>query len=409
MGAGGTRILFLSGSVGLGHATRDVAIAREIRRLLPEAVIEWIAASPAKEYLAAEGEQLLPESERFADVTTVADSQTHESAFNVGLFALSVRGQWEENAHLYAELVGGGAYDLAIGDETYEVTIALKQRPELRRTPFVSLYDFIGIDRMGHDPREALAVFMFNRIWARPPQGYTPVFLGELADVPDRPFGPFMPNRRAFVAEHYHVAGYVLQFDPAEYRDRGALRRRLGYGDSPLIVATVGGTGQGSALVDLCVRAFSRVRDAVPGAEMLLVGGPRVDAAGRPLPDGVSARGFVPRLYEHLAACDLAVTQAGGTTTLELTALGRPFIYFPIEGHCEQMGPVSDRLRRHGAGVRMSYRDTTPAQLADRIVEGLASVPAVPNVPFDGARRVAEIAVEALRAARSGAAATAPA
>jgi UDP-N-acetylglucosamine:LPS N-acetylglucosamine transferase len=103
------------------------------------------------------------------------------------------------------------------------------------------------------------------------------------------------------------------------------------------------------------------------------------------------------------------VTQAGGTTTLELTALGRPFIYIPIEGHCEQMGPVSDRLRRHGAGVRMSYRDTTPAQLADRIVEGLASVPAVPNVPFDGARRVAQIAVEALRAARTGTAATAPA
>ena len=391
-----SRILFVSGSVGLGHVVRDLAIAREIRHLRPGATVSWLASSPAREYLDAEGEQVIPESDRFGDATAAADRRTRNAEFNVGLYALSARKEWESNAHLYAELVEDGAYDLAIGDETYEIAIALKERPALRRTPYISLYDFVGLDRMSLNPMEAFAVFMFNRVWARPPDGYTAVFLGEAEDIPDRSFGPFMPNRRAFAAQHYRFVGYALQFDPADYADRAALRRRLGYGDRPVVLATVGGTGAGKLLLDLCLAAFPRARQAVPGLQMVLVGGPRVEADGGNLPEGVIARGFVPRLYEHLAACDLTVTQAGGTTTLELTALGRPFLYFPIEGHCEQMIDVCERLVRHKAGVRMSYRHTTPAMLADGIVAGLATKPQVPPMRLDGARRVAELACEML-------------
>ena len=42
------------------------------------------------------------------------------------------------------------------------------------------------------------------------------------------------------------------------------------------------------------------------------------------------------QLYRHLAACDLAVVQGGLTTTMELTAVGRPFLYFPLANHFEQ-------------------------------------------------------------------------
>ena len=57
-----------------------------------------------------------------------------------------------------------------------------------------------------------------------------------------------------------------------------------------------------------------------------------------PGPDGEpfsEVRGYVPNLYQHFAACDLAVVQGWGTTTLELTALSRPFLYFPREQHFE--------------------------------------------------------------------------
>ena len=64
---------------------------------------------------------------------------------------------------------------------------------------------------------------------------------------------------------------------------------------------------------------------------------------------------YVPNLYRHLAACDLAVVQGGLTTTMELTASRRPFLYFPLRHHFEQNIHVRHRLDRYGAGRRMDY------------------------------------------------------
>lgn len=58
----------------------------------------------------------------------------------------------------------------------------------------------------------------------------------------------------------------------------------------------------------------------------------------------MEVQSYVDRLYEHFAASDLAVVQAGGTTTPELTALRRPFLYFPLEEHFEQQVHVAGRL-----------------------------------------------------------------
>jgi hypothetical protein len=68
---------------------------------------------------------------------------------------------------------------------------------------------------------------------------------------------------------------------------------------------------------------------------------------------GVQVLGYVPRLNRHLAACDLAIVQGGGSTTLELTALRRLFIYLPLEGHYEQEVAAADRVVRHQAGERL--------------------------------------------------------
>ena len=65
-------------------------------------------------------------------------------------------------------------------------------------------------------------------------------------------------------------------------------------------------------------------------------------------------------LYRHLAACDLAVVQGGLTTSMELTANRRPFLYFPLRHHFEQNFHVRHRLERYGAGRRMDFDDAPP-------------------------------------------------
>jgi UDP-N-acetylglucosamine:LPS N-acetylglucosamine transferase len=126
---------------------------------------------------------------------------------------------------------------------------------------------------------------------------------------------------------------------------------------------------------------------------MILVCGPRLAAEALEVPDGVEIRGYVPDLYEHFAASDLAIVQGGGTTTLELTALKRPFIYFPIEGHFEQ-AQVAQRLERHRAGVRMYLSETSPRDLADRALATLQTDGSCASIPVDGGRRAAELIAE---------------
>jgi UDP:flavonoid glycosyltransferase YjiC (YdhE family) len=126
---------------------------------------------------------------------------------------------------------------------------------------------------------------------------------------------------------------------------------------------------------------------------MVLVAGPRLATGGLQLPSEVDVRAFVPDLYKHFAVCDLAIVQGGATSTLELTALGRPFICFPLEGHSEQAG-VARILRRRGAGVEMKQSNTSPALLADRIVGMLGADVTCPGIPTDGARRAAQHIVQ---------------
>jgi UDP-N-acetylglucosamine:LPS N-acetylglucosamine transferase len=157
-----------------------------------------------------------------------------------------------------------------------------------------------------------------------------------------------------------------------------------------------GGTAVGRDLLRLCAAAYPRLEQRVPGARMVLVCGPRIDPATLQAPAGVEVRGYVPRLYEHFAACDVAIIQAGGTTRLELTALRRPFLYFPLEGHLEQNLVVAKRLARHGAGKRCDYAGATPQTLADDIVEQLGHEPTWPPIPSDGATRAAELIIAPL-------------
>ena len=125
----------------------------------------------------------------------------------------------------------------------------------------------------------------------------------------------------------------------------------------------------------------------------MIVAGPRIKAEGINAPEGVIVKGYVPELYKHFAASDLAIVQGGGSTTFELTALKRPFIYFPLEGHFEQQVIVPNGLPRHRASVKMRYPGTTPQKLAEVVVANLGKKVDYADVPVDGARKAAEIIV----------------
>ena len=206
---------------------------------------------------------------------------------------------------------------------------------------------------------------MIGHIAGQPGLRDRAIFIGAPEDIVPDSFGPGLPGIRQWTADNYTFSGdYVTGFDPAELADWQAIRAELGYAaDENVCVVTVGGSSVGAHLLRRVIASYPAAQRAVPGLRMVVVAGPRIEAALLPAPPGVEVHAYVADLHRHLAACDLAVVQGGLTTTMELVAGNRPFLYFPLGHHCEQTFHVPHRLARYGAR-RMDYATATPDVIA---------------------------------------------
>ena len=223
------------------------------------------------------------------------------------------------------------------------------------------------------------------------------VFIGDREDCVPHPLGPGLPSIPDWTGEHFDFAGYVTGFDPATVADRGALRASLGWAeDEPVCVVAVGGSGVGGALLRRAAAAHPLARRLVPGLRTVVVTGPRVDPASVPAADGLEVHGWVPDLHRQLAAADLAVVHGGLSTTMELTACRRPFLYVPLRNHFEQQVHVRHRLERHRAGRRLDWAETEPDGLAAAIAAEIGREVDYRPVDPGGAARAAAFLAELL-------------
>jgi pimeloyl-ACP methyl ester carboxylesterase/predicted glycosyltransferase len=402
------RALVVSSPIGLGHSLRDVAIARELRALEPDLEIQWLAQDPVTRVLAARGETVHPASRLLAGESAHIESEAGEHDLHVFQAWRNMDEILLANFMVLHDVLEAEPYDLVIGDEAWEADYYFHENPELKRTAFAWLTDFVGWLPMDGDPASAEARLaadynaeMLEQIARFPRVRDRALFVGSPDDVVDRPFGPGLPGIREWTRAHYDFPGYVLPFDPAEFADRDGLRARLGFrADERVVFAAVGGTAVGRHLLRKVVAAAPHLRRRVPDLRLIVVTGPRIDPAALPQAPGVEYRSFVPDLYGHLAGCDLAIVQGGLSTCMELTATRRPFLYFPLRRHFEQGVHVPHRLARYGAGVRMDYAEADPETLADAVAEGLKRPVAYRDVETDGARRAAALIAPLLTGGR---------
>jgi hypothetical protein len=388
------RVLYLSSAIGLGHLSKDLAITRELRLLLPEVQLLWLAGHPASEALADAGENVLPEAGRWRGGTEIAERTMRNGQLDLVRYVYRSFPSWAHNMALIKGVVRRYGVDLVVGNEAWEVDVPLILRLLRMPVPFVLITDFVGIDVVGSNLVDRLAAYPLNVLWSFDRTVYvggkhSAIFIGELDDIPDKPLGWLLRSKREHAAATYDVVGHVVRFKPEDYADKAETRRRLGYDDRPLIVCSVGGTSVGKGLLELCGDAFPLLRQRLPDVRMILVCGPRIPVESVRAPRGVELREYVPALFEHYACCDVAVGQCGASSTTELAALGTPFIYFPIAGHFEQE-VVAARLARYGVGRRMSLSETTPAGLAEAILGEYLRARTRRTFPVEGAHEAAQ-------------------
>ncbi len=129
---------------------------------------------------------------------------------------------------------------------------------------------------------------------------------------------------------------------------------------------------------------------AIPRLRLVVAAGPRAPVEERQQ-GGLEVRRYLPRLYEHLACSDAAFIQGGLSTGMELIALRRPFVSFPLHNHFEQRFHVARRFRRYGHMAQMDYKEITPDGLVEAVRRQLgASLEYRPVAP-GGAQRAAEV------------------
>jgi predicted glycosyltransferase len=396
------RALYISSPIGLGHAMRDAAIADELRKLHPDLEIDWLAQHPVTAVLEERGERIHPLS---AELASESAHITAES-FGHDLNAFQAIRRMDEilvnNFMVFHDAVETGEYDLVIGDEAWDVDHYLHENPEIKRTAFAWMTDFVGWLPMPEGgEREAFLTADYNAEMIEHVERFPrirdrAIFVGNPDDILPDDFGPGLPPIRDWTERHYAFSGYVTGFDPSPLVERrDELRRELGFHDDErVVIVTVGGSGVGEALLRRVVAAWPEARRRVNGLRMIVVAGPRIDPASLGAPDGVEVRAFVPDLYRHLAACDLAVVQGGLTTTMELAAARRPFLYFPLRNHFEQNRHVRHRLERYGAGRYMDYEASPPEVIAGAIAEEIDRPVDYRPVERDGAARAASLIAE---------------
>jgi pimeloyl-ACP methyl ester carboxylesterase/predicted glycosyltransferase len=402
---GRKRALFISSPIGLGHAQRDVAIARELRNLVDGLEIDWLAQDPVTRVLEGEGERIHPGSEHLANESRHMHQESESAEHDLHCFQAWRR--MDEilinNFMVFHDVAREERYDLWIGDEAWELDYYLHENPGEKRARYGWLTDFVGWLPMpdGGD-REAYLTADYNaemveHIGAHPTLRDRAIFVGNPDDIVDERLGPQLPMIRDWTEKNFEFAGYVTGFDPRTLGARDQLRHDLGYRpDEKVCIVSVGGSGVGGDLLRRVIASFDEAKRQVPELRMIVVAGPRIDPDSLPQPDGLEIVAYVHNLYRHLAACDLAVVQGGLTTSMELTAGKRPFLYFPLRHHFEQNMHVAHRLDGYGAGRRMDFDSADPAVIASAIAEEIGREVDYREVETDGARRAAEKLAELL-------------
>ena len=367
------RVLYVSSPIGLGHARRDLAIADELRKLRPGLEVHWLAQHPVTELLKRRGELIHPASAFLASESGHIESEAAEHDLHAFHAIRNMDEILVSNFMVFDDLVRDEHFDLWVGDEAWDIDYFLHENPELKRAHYAWMTDFVGWLPMpdGGTAEEDLTTDynaeMIEQIARFPSLRDRSVFVGNPADVVPDTFGAGLPLINEWVEQNYQFSGYVTGISATELADRNAVRAELGYrADEKVCVVTVGGSGVGTDLLRRVTAAFPAVKRLVPELRMIVVTGPRIDPGSLESHDGLEVHGYVHDLYRHLAACDLAVVQGGLTTTMELTAGRRPFIYVPLRHHFEQNFHVRHRLAQYGAGRCLDYEQTTPEVLAQR-------------------------------------------
>jgi len=316
-------------SLGLGHAARSVAVAKELVSRHPDLYLFFLAGSPALDLAVASGFDAMP--------LPPTPEWFHERG------EIRSMGRWYREYAKYLRIAGRFLRQEADWDRfrflISDGEIASVRESSRHGIPTIAFVHSVG-QAFAQDPATHL-LEGFGRRWMGSVLSRANVrVLGLEAGID-------LPNAR-------YVGPIVRPFS----KDRSTLREDLVFLKKTVLVAP-GGTAVGGFLIDEAVRAWKALD--VPDAQMIVVSGPKLKPEHVP---GVYYKGFVPNLQDYVLAADLVITMAGKGTMMEALAAGTPVIAIPPKGHAEAERNLKAFGLRYRYEDRFRLRELIPELLS---------------------------------------------
>jgi len=287
-------ILFFSSPIGLGHATRDLAI---INQLQIESCKVFSGSSAIeffhKNKIEAQDVYLPPKFD-------VIDGKLEKSL----KWLWSYYKYYKTCKKISSKIISDEKPKLIISDEDFaSVAIAQKRKiPNIIITDILETKFTTGFGGMIEKKMNKTMQVMLDRA--------NKVIIPELGK-----------NQNNII----RTGPIVRKIE----KNRDEIRKVLNF-EKKTIVLSVGGTDAGIFLIKQTIEAVKKIQIDV---DLVLVSGPKITEK---FSGSIKNIGFVKNLHEIIFAADLVISLAGKSTIDESIVYGTPGIFIPIKDHFEQ-------------------------------------------------------------------------
>ena len=289
-----TDITFFSSPIGLGHATRDAAIANNFENIS----FKFVTGSGAARF--------------FSKCNFDVDDVYSPPNFVVQNGSLQNPLKWLWKYYKYykdcksisSEIITNYPSKLIVSDEDF-ASLAIAQE---RKIPTILITDIL-------ETRFAKGIGgLIEKKMNR-----------SMQDIIKKCNAVILPERGTNEGNIFRVGPIVRQTNLT----REELRKKFEF-SKKIVLVSIGGTDAGRFLIKKILEIYRNFGDNI---EFVLVSGPSIKEE---FGENIRNLGFVNNLHELIFAADVIVSLAGKSTIDEAKAYGTPGIFIPIKGHFEQ-------------------------------------------------------------------------
>ena len=318
-------VLFFTSPIGLGHATRDIAICEKLRSLTNDKIL-FVTGRAAYTIISNKGYVAY-------DVYTPNNFQVNYSMHLQSMIRWLIQYiSYYRRCKIIAQqfIEKNNERNLLIVSDEDFASITVGKNRNMKR---ILITDILKTHFLKGLP--SVIEYGMNRSLERMIRSCDHVI------IPD--YGRDVDNKS-------YIGPIVRELTTI---DREALRKKFEM-YKPTILLTIGGTTSGKYLIEMTIKAFRKLRMKLD-INLLIASGLSVEIKDELYASdtgNIINLGFVNNLHEYIYASDLVVSLAGRSTIDESIVYKTPAIFIPIKNHFEQ----EENARRMGYNYEDIFR-----------------------------------------------------